>query len=47
MRNNGLWIRTIFIVLVTLFGIYLVIGPRHSFTASDFGWEGIKRNVAE
>ncbi len=39
-------IRTILIVLVTLFGIYLVIGPRHSFTASDFGWEGIKRNVA-
>lgn len=47
MKNNGLWIRTILIVLVTLFGIYLVIGPRHSFTASDFGWEGIKRNVAD
>ncbi len=47
MRNNGLWIRTILIVLVTLFGIYLVIGPRRSFTASDFGWEGIKRNLAE
>ncbi len=47
MRNNGLWIRTILIVLITLFGIYLVIGPRHSFTANDFGWEGIKRNVGE
>lgn len=47
MKNNSLWIRTILIVLVTLFGIYLVIGPRKSFTASDFGWEGIKRNVAE
>jgi len=47
MKNNGLWIRTILIVLVTLFGIYLVIGPRHSFTASDFGWEGIKRNLAD
>lgn len=46
MKNNGLWIRTILIVLITLFGIYLVIGPRKSFTASDFGWEGIKRNVA-
>lgn len=47
MKNNGLWIRTILIVLITLFGIYLVIGPRHSFTANDFGWEGIKRNLAE
>ena len=47
MKNSSLWIRTILIVLVTLFGIYLVIGPRHSFTASDFGWEGIKHNVAE
>lgn len=47
MKNSSLWIRTILIVLVTLFGIYLVIGPRHSFTASDFSWEGIKRNVAD
>lgn len=47
MKNNGLWIRTVLILLVTLFGIYLVIGPRKSFTASDFGWEGIKRNLAD
>lgn len=47
MKNNGLWVRTILILLVTLFGIYLVIGPRKSFTASDFGWEGIKRNLAD
>ena len=47
MKNSSILIRTILIVLVTLFGIYLVIGPRHSFTVSDFGWEGIKRNVAQ
>lgn len=47
MKNSSLWIRTIIIVLVTLFGIYLVIGPRRSFTASDFTWEGIKQNVAD
>lgn len=46
MKNRSLWIRTILIVLVTLFGIYLVIGPRRSFTANDFTWEGIKQNVA-
>lgn len=32
---------------ITLFGIYLVIGPRNSFKASDFSWEGIKKNVSE
>jgi preprotein translocase subunit SecD len=46
MKNSSLWIRTAIIIAVTLIGIYLVIGPRGSFTASDFSWEGIKRNVA-
>lgn len=46
MKNSSIWIRTAIIIVVTLIGIYLVIGPRDSFTASDFTWEGIKRNVA-
>jgi preprotein translocase subunit SecD len=46
MKNNSLLIRTIIIIVVTLIGIYLVIGPRGSFAANDFTWEGIKRNVA-
>ena len=46
MKNSSLWIRTAIIIAVTLIGIYLVIGPRGSVSASDFTWEGIKRNVA-
>ena len=45
MKNSSLWIRTVIIIAVTLIGIYLVIGPRGSVSASDFTWEGIKRNV--
>src|SRR5688500_17228007 len=47
MKNSSLIIRTVIILAVTIFGIYLVIGPRKSFTANDFSWEGIKRNLAE
>ena len=47
MKNRTLWLRTILIIIVTLFGIYLVIGPRHSFTVGDFSWTGIKKNVAD
>lgn len=47
MKNSSLIVRTVIIFAVTIFGIYLVIGPRNSFTASDFSWEGIKRNLAE
>ena len=46
MKNNSLWIRTAFILLVTLGGIYLVFGPRHIPSASDFTWQGIKNNLA-
>ena len=46
MKNTGLWIRTAIIVAITLFGFYLVFGPRHAVTANDFTWEGIKANLA-
>ena len=47
MKNNNLLIRTAIIIAVTIFGIYLVIGPRGSITSEDFTWSGIKNNLAE
>ena len=47
MKHTGLWIRTVIIIAITIVGIYLVIGPRHSPTASDFSWQGIKDNLAK
>lgn len=47
MKNSKLLIRTAIIIVVTLVGIYLVIGPRDSFTAEDFTWSGIKENIAQ
>ncbi|MCY7346446.1 MAG: protein translocase subunit SecD [Pyrinomonadaceae bacterium] len=48
MKNSSLLIRTAIIVVITLIGIYLVIGPRGgAIDANDFTWEGIKQNVAE
>ncbi|MDQ3490397.1 MAG: hypothetical protein M3449_04950, partial [Acidobacteriota bacterium] len=46
MKNNSLWIRTAIIIVVTLIGIYLVIGPRRMPTGSDFTWQGIQNNLA-
>ncbi len=46
MKNTGLLIRTAIIVVITLVGIYLVFGPRHTPTGSDFTWTGIKANLA-
>jgi preprotein translocase subunit SecD len=46
MNKSSLWIRTGIIAAVTLFALYLVFGPRDSFTASDFSSEGIKKNLA-
>ncbi len=48
MKKSSLWIRTVIIIAVTLFGIYLVIGPRPltSVSGKDFTWEGIKGNLA-
>ena len=46
MKNTSLWIRTIIIIGITLVGIYLVFGPRHTPTTADFTWQGIKDNLA-
>jgi preprotein translocase subunit SecD len=46
MIKNSLWVRTAVIVVITLVGIYLVFGPRHTPTSYDFTWEGIKANLA-
>ncbi len=47
MKNSSLWIRTAIIVVITLVGIYLVVGPRRVPVGSDFTWTGIKANLAE
>lgn len=47
MKNNSIKIRAIIILVVTLVGIYLVIGPRGTLTKGDFSWAGIKQNLAE
>lgn len=47
MKNNSLKIRSIIILVVTLVGIYLCIGPRKSLTKQDFSWAGIKKNLSE
>ena len=45
MKNRSLLIRTVIIIVVTLIGIYMVFGPRHSLTSNDFTWAGIKNNL--
>src|SRR6266498_3822890 len=46
MKKKNLLQRTIIIVLVTLAGIYIVIGPRHRPNLQDFKWSGIKATLA-
>src|SRR5687767_1887298 len=46
MKKQHLLHRTIIIVLVTLVGLYLVIGPRRWPKPSDFTWSGIKASLA-
>ncbi|HEV7698861.1 MAG TPA: protein translocase subunit SecD, partial [Pyrinomonadaceae bacterium] len=46
MNRTGLWIRTAVIIAITLVGVYLVFGPRHTPTGADFTWTGIKNNLA-
>jgi preprotein translocase subunit SecD len=46
MKKKNLQQRIILIVLVTLAGIYIVIGPRRRPTLHDFTWSGIKTNLA-
>lgn len=46
MKKKNLLQRTIIITLVTLVGIYIVIGPRNRPTLHDFTWSGIKATLA-
>jgi preprotein translocase subunit SecD len=46
MKKKNLLTRVIIIALVTISGLYLVIGPRnHRPTLSDFKWSGIKATL--
>ena len=47
MKKKNVLQRTIIILIVTLVGIYIVIGPRRRPNASDFTWSGIKTNLAQ
>jgi preprotein translocase subunit SecD len=46
MKKKNLLQRTIIIVLITLAGIYVVIGPRRRPSLHDFSWSGIKATLA-
>ena len=46
MKKKNLLQRTIIIVLITLAGIYIVVGPRRRPTLHDFSWSGIKGTLA-
>ena len=46
MKKKNLLTRAIIIVIVTITGLYLVIGPRHRPSVKDFTWSGIKRTLA-
>lgn len=47
MKKKNLLQRAIIIVIVTLVGIYIVIGPRRRPNLQDFTWSGIKSNLAQ
>src|SRR5690349_24811051 len=46
MKKKNLLTRVIIIAVVTIVGLYLVIGPRRRPTLQDFTWSGIKRTLA-
>ncbi|MGI9166290.1 MAG: protein translocase subunit SecD [Pyrinomonadaceae bacterium] len=46
MKKKNLLQRIIIIAVVTLVGLYIVIGPRRRPTLKDFTWSGIKANLA-
>lgn len=46
MKKKNLLQRTIIIVVVTIIGLYLVIGPRRRPHLKDFTWSGIKATLA-
>ena len=45
MKKKNLLTRVIIITVVTLAGLYLVIGPRRRPTLRDFTWSGIKASL--
>ena len=47
MKKKNVLQRTIIILIVTLIGIYIVVGPRRRPTVQDFTWSGIKTNLAQ
>ena len=46
MKKHNLLARAIIIAVVTLLGLYAVIGPRRRPTLQDFKWSGIKQSLA-
>jgi preprotein translocase subunit SecD len=46
MKNKNLLQRVIIIAIVTIGGLYIVIGPRHKPSRKDFSWSGIKATLA-
>ena len=46
MKKKNLLTRVIIIAIVTITGLYLVIGPRRRPALKDFTWSGIKRTLA-
>jgi preprotein translocase subunit SecD len=46
MKKKNLLQRVIIITIVTIVGLYVVIGPRRRPTLKDFTWSGIKSNLA-
>src|SRR5688572_4670687 len=46
MKKKNLLTRAIIIAIVTIVGLYLVIGPRRRPTLQDFTWSGIKQSLA-
>jgi preprotein translocase subunit SecD len=47
MKKKNLLQRAIIIAIITLLGLYIVIGPRRRPTIHDFAWSGIKATLAE
>ena len=45
MKKKNLLTRVIIIAVVTIVGLYLVIGPRHRPHWRDFAWSGIKQTL--
>jgi preprotein translocase subunit SecD len=46
MKKKNLLTRAIIIAVITITGLYLVIGPRHRPALRDFTWSGIKQTLA-